>query len=40
MDFRMVMDSLDGKMVLFIVELITMGKDKVMDSFITLKTQV
>ena len=40
MDFRMVMESLDGKMDLFIVEPTIMDKDKEMDNFIALKILV
>jgi hypothetical protein len=40
MVFKMVMESSDGKMGLFIAELIIMANDKGMENFTTLKTQV
>lgn len=40
MDSKMVMESLDGKMDLFIVGLIIMAKGKETDSFITPRIQV
>lgn len=40
MDYRTDTDNLNGLMDPFIEEIIIMDKDKVMDSFIMLKTQV